>query len=173
VTITITTREDAPVLSRSRADFLLSRAQHLLQSSVSLVLCLSPSNRSHLCLSTTMTLSSDRDGGIASPSRAKPCSMTLETSRLENTGGSTKPFTGRPGSGCRPLLAHHLAPNHRAADPPASRLSAGRNTQRCPLLSGLPPPLLPVPSGLFHVGHVPDDRPYKAGWLCRDVVTPP
>jgi hypothetical protein len=32
--------------------------------------------------------------------------------------------------------------------------------QRSPLLSGCAA-LLPVPSGLFHLGHVPEDRPYR------------
>jgi hypothetical protein len=49
---------------------------------------------------------------------------------------------GRPGSGGRPLLALHLAQNHPLADPPACRLSEGRNIQRCPLLGGLRPPLV-------------------------------
>ena len=111
-----------------------------------------------------MTLSSDRDGGIASPPRAKPCSMTLETSRLENIGGSTKPFTGRPGSGGRPLLALALAQNHRSL---IRQLTAVRGSQypALPPPERPSPPLMPVPSGLFHPGPVFRGSTLKAGWL--------
>ena len=79
--------------------------------------------------------------------------MTLETSRLENIGGSTKPFTGRPGSGGRPLLALALAQNHRSL---IRQLTAVRGSQYTALPSPErpSPPLMPVPSGLFHPGPV-------------------
>ena len=41
------------------------------------------------------------------------------------------------------------------AGPAARGLSEGRNAQRSPLLSGWAA-LVPVPSGLFHLGHVPE-----------------
>jgi len=151
--------------SRAGADFLLPRARSIFSNPLFL-LFYAWALRTTLTawLSTTMTLSSDRDGGIASPPRAKPCSMTLETSRLENIGGSTKPFTGRPGSGGRPLLALALAQNHRSL---IRQLTAVRGSQypALPPPERPSPPLMPVPSGLFHPGPVFRGSTLKAGWL--------
>ena len=70
-------------------------------------------------------------------------------------------LTGRPGSGCRPLLALHLARDHRVADLPASRLPAGRNTQRCPLLGGKITALSAAALRRVPLGHGPKVRSYQ------------
>jgi len=56
--------------------------------------------------------------------------------------------TGRPGSGCRPLLALHLARDHRTADLPASRLTCGSQYSASPAPERQKSPLLvPLPCG--------------------------
>jgi hypothetical protein len=100
------------------------------------------------------------------------CSTEPRYGAIVTQADRRNPVTGRPGSGCRPLLALHLTRDRRAANPPASRLPAGRNLQRSPLLGGFATALFsPVPSGLFRVGHVPDDRPYRrAGYVSLRVT---
>jgi hypothetical protein len=103
--------------------------------------------------------------GTASPPRAKAACSTeprygaIVHRRIDET------LTGRPGSGSRPLLALALAQNHRSL---IRQLAAVRGSQypALPPPERLPPPLMPVPSGLFHLGHVPEDRPYgRVGYV--------
>src|SRR5215468_9057767 len=98
--------------------------------------------------------------GTASPPEAKLRVRRSRGMEPSYTDGSTKPSVGRPGSGGRPLLALALAQNHRS---PIRRLTAVRGSQypALPPPERLAPPLMPVPSGLFHLGHVPEDRPYR------------
>jgi hypothetical protein len=88
-------------------------------------------------------------------------SSPLEPLTGEDIGRPTQPVSGRPGSAVglyvRLLDAGHRAPIYQHTIP------AGRR-QPLPAPATTPHDVslhLPVPSGLFHAGHVPSDWPYR------------
>src|SRR5262245_46205333 len=89
--------------------------------------------------------------------------MSLETSRRLDTADRRVAVAG-PGSSCR-------ASRYYLNDGVLACQSAS-NAGRCDYAHIQFFVLAPVPSGLFHAGHVPGDRPYKrAGYVASQDLT--